>query len=183
MVDAQEQVPHVLMQALLSRMDHLEFNLIRRSQDDIADIRGTVGNIQRARRALAAEESSNANPAVTVSHRGLGSVLAAAAPEPAVITTAASPSHHTGPGPSDWAKGIMRDMRRDSPAPGREGSFTQAMEALQTLVASRPTSVSLQQSLPATLPPAAHPRSQLSEHDSASPTPLSDVLAAVQAEA
>ena len=49
------QIPNVLLQALLNRMDHLEFTLLRESHEDISELHSAVSSIQRTRRAQVEE--------------------------------------------------------------------------------------------------------------------------------
>ena len=67
-----------LIQALLNRMDHLEYRLLRQAQvdvdktrDDMKDLTSVVGRIQKVRRAQADEAETSRAP-VAASHRGPG---------------------------------------------------------------------------------------------------------------
>ena len=74
------EVPNVLVQALLNRMDHLEFTLLRESSEDVSELRQIVGNIQRARRAQVEEVETARAPAPVATHRGPGSLPVPSAP-------------------------------------------------------------------------------------------------------
>ena len=60
------------MQALLNRMDQLEYRLLHETREQVEGLRDTVGSIQKARRAQASEVETSRAPLVA-SHRGPGS--------------------------------------------------------------------------------------------------------------
>ena len=75
------QMPQ-LIQRLLSRMDHLEFRLIRDVQSDavsareqLGDIRSVVDRIQKARRLQAEGQEAQAPVPISASHRGPGALV------------------------------------------------------------------------------------------------------------
>ena len=87
-------IPNDVMQALLNRLDHVEFNLAARSRDDISQLQATVSHMREAR-ILEAEDSfladaiasaprpvfgnqqpraDSARPVMGMSHRGEGAL-------------------------------------------------------------------------------------------------------------
>ena len=87
-------IPNDVMQALLNRLDHVEFNLAAQSRDDISQLQATVNHMREAR-ILEAEDSfladalaaaprpvfgnqrpqaDSARPVMGMSHRGEGAL-------------------------------------------------------------------------------------------------------------
>ena len=93
-----------LLQRFMRRLDHIEFTVGNRLQDDgvrmredLSQLQGTVGRIQKARRALD-DESGPVAPAVG-SHRGPGALPAPVSAQQAAPETAQAlaPAHAPAP--------------------------------------------------------------------------------------
>ena len=122
------QLP-MLIQRLLTRMDFIEHNLVRHANDEVSELRSTVGRIQRARR-LESEAVEDARPQAVPSHRGPGSLAgptpARAMPEEVINTEffeaaqaaqspqPSAPTQDADPGNNPFAIGAGM---RPSPAP------------------------------------------------------------------
>ena len=87
-----------LVQRLLTRMDHLEFNLIKRSQDDVSQLRDRVDVVQRAQTSQVGSVHARAH--VPASHRGEGTLPPPSNPAP---STAQALTPVPGPEPSPTA--------------------------------------------------------------------------------
>ena len=123
-----------LVQALLNRMDHLEYRLLRDTREQVDDLRDTVGNIQKARRALA-EEGEPARAPLVASHRGPGAEAPLPAPSPAVDPAPAQAPAHTQEGrESPFQKfNKMVKSRPSSPEDAKKGMFEIATPPLAEL--------------------------------------------------
>ena len=69
-----EVPPDSLLQRLLTRIDHLEYNLLAQSDIEVKSLKDTVGKIQKARRAFEPEDAPR--PMMAASHRGPGATTA-----------------------------------------------------------------------------------------------------------
>ena len=104
-MDGQDST-NALLQALLNRIDHLEYRVMKDQQSDMVDasdklseLQSTVSKIQKARRAAAEEvETSRAPPAT---HRGPGALPAPAGPTAQMAEHAPLYTEGPAPGPPE----------------------------------------------------------------------------------
>ena len=101
-------------------MDHIEFNLVARSNEDLHSLRDAVGRIQKSRRAFQSEDASR--PPVTSSHRGPGALTADLADQEAARAEPAQAPAHPCPPPEDvvraeWLGKAHEAAIAASPAP------------------------------------------------------------------
>ena len=154
MVD-QSLVPE-LLQRLLSRLDHIEFGLLKHQQaetevarQDIDVLGETISNMERARRleaqdSLLADAIASAPRAALMSHRGPGILPAASAPPRGDVLDEPCPTAALAKSAPIWkeeraheALPAMASRTDQGPSPGK-GAFSNTLVKLRSPTSSPP---------------------------------------------